>query len=520
MKIFWNSGEKNLIQGLDIIGGRQIDQNVEKPWVAGFTTLTIRARYLTLLPWIISEYYDKELSESNEGVYDENIFRDILRRLEFIVLATSRLEAETNPNYNINGLLGAVNFAEDYRKLIEEGQIELNFDSGGALYGNYAAACRFFGLLANPPTNTEIPVVITPRGKEIQTVRKENPLNKFFVDKIINGGLISLLDLEKGISFFSVNSLLSTENASELKLLTEAFFKSYHASAESGYKRFVSTANLILSYTKEKSFSNQELILSNYKKIGLNETTEYKEVEVSFFEYDLMRRVHYGFELLLESFTDTLIELGSANINNVINEWQASSLLLPVLLLELWNNKSFAYDSNFLSLYEIISSKSDDIFLESIINPNPIHALTPNNKALYALTLISACYLQSKSLYKGGLLKFRSGDFLESAFEIISSKSKSIALIIEELLILVLKSHLSTTWRKMSQGQGCSLRFYYDGSVFRPTGNTVYANYSGDRIGNVMSMLSDIGLLKREASGKYSSGNLNSFVLDIDEDVN
>jgi len=519
MKIFWNSGEKNLIQGLDIIGGRQVDQNVEKPWVAGFTTLTIRARYLTLLPWIISEYYDKELGGRNEGVYDEKVFRDILRRLEFIVLATSRLERETIPDYNINGLLGAVNFAEDYRRLKNEHQIDLDFDSGGALYGNYAAACRFFGLLANPQTNNEIPVVITPRGKEVQSIRQENILNTFYADKIINGGLITLSDLEKGISLFSVNSLLSAENTNELKLLTDAFFKSYHEAVDVNYNRFIDTTKMILSYANSNPISNQEFLLENYKKIVLNKS-EFKEVEIALFRYELMRRIHYSLELLLESFTQTLIELGSATINQVINEWQASNQSLPVLLLELWNNNSFAYDTNFLSLYELISSKSDYLFLENIINPNSLHALTPNNKALFALTIITACYLQSKIIFDEKILQHRSGELLESVFKIISTKNRSIALIIKELLTLVLKSHLSTTWRKMSQGQGCSLRFYYDGSVFRPTGNTVNANYSGDRIGNVMSMLSDIGLLKRETNGRYSRSNLSNIVLDNDEDVN
>lgn len=60
---------------------------------------------------------------------------------------------------------------------------------------------------------------------------------------------------------------------------------------------------------------------------------------------------------------------------------------------------------------------------------------------------------------------------------------------------------MSTTLRKMSQGQRCSLRFYPEGALLRPTGTPVAAGRSGDRLGNVLGMWADLGILDRQPGG-------------------
>jgi hypothetical protein len=55
----------------------------------------------------------------------------------------------------------------------------------------------------------------------------------------------------------------------------------------------------------------------------------------------------------------------------------------------------------------------------------------------------------------------------------------------------------------MSQGQKCSLRFYPEGALLRPTGVPVVAGFSGDRLGNVLGIWADLGVLARVDAGRF-----------------
>jgi hypothetical protein len=62
----------------------------------GVTTISIRARYLSLLAWVFAEHYERQLaSDRGSSVFDWDAFKAIVGRLEFITLAATALAPRT-----------------------------------------------------------------------------------------------------------------------------------------------------------------------------------------------------------------------------------------------------------------------------------------------------------------------------------------------------------------------------------------------------------------------------------------
>ena len=143
-------------------------------------------------------------------------------------------------------------------------------------------------------------------------------------------------------------------------------------------------------------------------------------------------------------------------------------------------------------------------FREGPPNTKAARGLDNRSQFLYALALMDACRKESSEIRMKSIIKNR-GHYMEKAFEILdANEDRKISDLFPDLIAnCVIEPHLKTTLRKMGQGQKCSLRFYPEGNYLIPTGQSVAAGYSQNRLGNVLGMLADLGFCSREG-GRFS----------------
>ena len=144
----------------------------------------------------------------------------------------------------------------------------------------------------------------------------------------------------------------------------------------------------------------------------------------------------------------------------------------------------------------------DGLFLGQNVPVGYLNRLSAAEQALMSFCLLSALAAQTRHLRMQALFPARKGPGDHAVEMILAAGETPFHVFLEALTAeSAVSPHLATTLRKMGNNQKCSLRFFPDGPILRPTGMVTSAGHSNDRLSNTMRMLADVGLLSATSSG-------------------
>jgi len=506
MNTFWNKGEKEIIKGLDILGLRRIDQHIETQLVASITTISSRARYLSLIPWLAGEFF--YAYEGQKGLDRDEMYHRLMQvydRLELVIILSTQIEKSKNPNVSDTGIIGqeihekwVAAFHSDHQVdaiILKEKSKRLNYIN--PTFGTYYNPCRGFGLLSH---SSSAPVGLPPHGQAVYNARKGYvQRDNGVLSWLLHGGVLTQEMIEKESELFSIANIDSVPE--EMRLLQESFLMAYTDDTEvvETYKRFDNTILWILEHIREPK-KPPELIQENFDYCTGSQWADLNETELMWFEFELRRRVHYALELLLKALSYTVEELNGATVERVVYQWREDIELSDV------------FPEGRAMYVETMKRFSDRTDLSAFTRKEPIE---PSEQALYALSYLEISRKVSLHLMPHMSNAGSSADYMRKAFDILKkfSTKKMHQTLGEIIRFCVVEPHVKTTLRKMGQGQQCSLRFFPEGQKLMPTGIDTYAGWSGSRLDNTVRMMADIGLCDEVDSRLYKQNEMSGKVI-------
>jgi hypothetical protein len=323
MTIFWGNDLTEDTVGLDILGLRAVDQAIESKLVNGITTISLRGRYFSLLPWALAEFFTLETA-GGKATFDSDRLLEFIRRVEFVTVVATHLDSDTE---DAGGALGSDLYDELVKEVLAGHAVAFPTAKGGAMLGTYYGPCEALGLLDDAPPSSGSRFRITPRGKAVWECRRNALEGSVALDAIRLGKPITRNIVHDVVAQFSLGAL--TNSRQEAALLKEALLVAWlpkddkaREQVVANYNQFIQNIDWIKTHLKEHSDSSAGLIANNYRRCVLGEIHD--ATSLLWAEYAYRRRCHFALELMLAALTKYLTTEGDSSVETILEAWMNS----------------------------------------------------------------------------------------------------------------------------------------------------------------------------------------------------
>lgn len=492
MNVAWGDRLSEETKGLDVIGIRALDQNIEASLTNGITTISIRARYIPILVWAIGQYFVDE-SAGGRVRHDKEARAVYLNRVRFLVLAATFVDDGAVRM----GAMGSDFFADHMAALVSGNTVRMPDAGSLAVLGTYFGPASALGLVESRPESSGLPFGLTVRGTAIYQQRGKALEGTRVIKLLRDGGDLDYDTARAAIPAFSLAR--TAEFTEEAKLLRQAFSEPWvpgNALAArrvaEAYERMAGTRAWI-SRELENDPANANILISRtYDRAVLNGATG---IEFEWASFEWHRRVHFALELLLSAVTDTLRAEGSLSIMEVVENW-AAIYHSTVPLSAFW----------MAPIDVAVAAVQPMLFSGGLLRTSDFDG-TPETMALGAFELLVT---QARDARAIGVKAGANPGGTATATRAIQLLENGTGMLAEVILAIcdecVVQRHIQNTMRKMGNQQDCSLRFYPDGPVLVPTEIDFSPGYSGSRLQNTMRILADVGMLNIGANAAIVAG--------------
>ena len=491
MQLSWNDGFRDQIGGQNILGVRQVDQNLELLLVGGITTVSPRARYLTLVPWALSALYQHLLAQgSGTLVWDEGQSNAILTRLEFLIAGATQEGTRDHETGIRTSTLGSDVYREALASLYAGSTTPFPSPRQPGVLNAYRGPLQAFGIL--DASNVDGPLALTPQGQALVAAMSPpaEVVTFLMADGAIRPDQIALLR-----AALSLNRL--RDAPPECAALLAALDAPGNSEDAARKERFRETRVWAIDQLGAAPTDGDGLINRAY--LDLIQGLATSSIAQAWGEVALRKRVHFALELLLASLTETLEADHGSTIDTVVDRIsmdlvdQGHAVVLHAVL----GKEPVAGHAPWSAFQERIE---DDAFLA---NPpvRKLARLAPSSRLVAALALITSTERQSRTIRAEGIVRDREGAMEKTFARTAQAPGSFFDVTCQVLRYEVAFRHLRHTMRKMSQGQSNSLRFFPRDQALVPTGTPVRGGFSLTRLNSVLRIMADLGHLEDGAGG-------------------